>query len=235
MKRIPSVLVIAIVLLLWALSHFYNKAIEAKSTLQGLQQQIVSLEQENRHLKMQIRACGSKCDALEAQGNLSEAKQRELTTAQETYARLSQEMKKDIDQGKVQISRLSDQLSLTLVEQILFPSGGARLTPEGIRLLGEVAERLKETPNKIIRVIGHTDHLPPTMRLQSKFADNWALSSARAIHVVRILEQRGIDAKRLQAVGMGASCPVDDNTSPQGRSKNRRIELVLANPEASEK
>jgi chemotaxis protein MotB len=266
MKRITNLLGIIIVLLLWALFHFYNKAMEADNLPQTLQLQVTTLEQENSRLKDQVQACSDKSGAMEtiskaqaeivqltqrmaglekerdslkkelkdAVSNLSEAKQKELADAQATHAKLTEEMKKDIDQGRVQISRLSDQLSLTLVDQILFPSGGVRLSAEGTKLLQELADRLKENPSKIIRVIGHTDDLPPSGHLQSKFADNWALSSARAVNVVRYLEQRGIEARHMQAVGLGASRPLNDNSTEQGRSKNRRIEIVLANPEASE-
>ena len=87
---------------------------------------------------------------------------------------------------------------------------------------------LKNTQNKIIRVEGHTDNVPITRRLQKQFPTNWELSTARAVNVVRFLQEKvGIEAERIQIIGMSEYHPVASNETPDGRSQNRRIEIAL--------
>ena len=115
-----------------------------------------------------------------------------------------------------------------MVDKILFPSGEASITTAGLRILQRVGAVLKTTEGKIIRVEGHTDNVAISDKLKSTFATNWELSTARATNVVRFLQDSvGIDATRLQAVGLSQYHPVAPNTTVQGRSQNRRIEIAL--------
>ena len=95
-------------------------------------------------------------------------------------------------------------------------------------MLGRVGNVLKNASNKIIRVEGHTDDVPINPRLQQQFPTNWELSAARAVHVVRFLqEQVGIAPERLQAIGLSEYQPMASNKTISGRSRNRRIEITL--------
>ena len=158
----------------------------------------------------------------------SRVKEAELSQMRSTYDELVNSMKDEIAQGQVQITRLADRLSVTMVDKILFPSGEAGITPAGLRVLHRVGDVLKTTEGKIIRVEGHTDNEAIGDKLKSTFPTNWELSTTRATNVVRFLQDSvGIEPARLQAVGLAEYHPVATNETTQGRSQNRRIEIAL--------
>ena len=158
----------------------------------------------------------------------SRQKEAEIGQLRNTYDQLVQDMQAEIAQGQIQITRLADRLSVSMVDRILFPSGEADITPAGIRILQRVGNVLKTTEGKIIRVEGHTDNVAISERLKGTFPTNWELSTTRASNVVRFLQDSvGIDPARLQAVGLSEYHPVASNATVKGRSQNRRIEIGL--------
>ena len=158
----------------------------------------------------------------------SRQKEAEISQLRNTYDQLVQDMQSEIAQGQIQITRLADRLSVSMVDRILFPSGEADITPAGIRILQRVGNVLKTTEGKIIRVEGHTDNVAISDRLKGTFATNWELSTTRASNVVRFLQDTvGIDPARLQAVGLSEYHPIASNATVKGRSQNRRIEIAL--------
>ncbi len=166
---------------------------------------------------------------LEARvAEVSQEKEDEIDRLKGTYETLMADMKEEIEQGQIKITQLADRLSVSMVDKILFPSGEAEITPEGLEILNRVGKVLKNTEGKIIRVEGHTDNVPIHPNLQKKFPTNWELSTARATNVVRFLQDKvGIKGTRLQVIGMSEYSPVADNKTPEGRSQNRRIEVTL--------
>ena len=95
-------------------------------------------------------------------------------------------------------------------------------------MLEQVASVLVAYPKRQIHVIGHTDDVPISASLRTRFATNWELSTARATSAVRYLsEKAGVDVRRLAAVGYGEFHPVADNSTAEGRARNRRIALVV--------
>jgi len=160
--------------------------------------------------------------------DISRESQDEIARVAATYDQMVKEMKDEMDQGEIKIRHLSDRLSVTMVDRILFPSGGSKITPEGMLILTRIGEILKNVQGKIIRIEGHTDNVRITPRLQKKFPTNWELSTTRATNVVRFLQdQVGIEGARLRAVGMSEYQPVASNATSEGRSQNRRIEIYL--------
>jgi chemotaxis protein MotB len=159
---------------------------------------------------------------------LSRQKETEIAALRSTYDQLVSGMQSEIAQGQIQITRLADRLSVSMVDRILFPSGEASITPAGFRVLQRVGNVLKKTEGKIIRVEGHTDSVAISERLKGTFPTNWELSTARASNVVRFLQDSvGIDPTRLQAVGLSEYHPIASNATVKGRSQNRRIEIAL--------
>jgi chemotaxis protein MotB len=137
-------------------------------------------------------------------------------------------MKEEIEQGQIKITQLTDRLSVAMVDKILFPSGEAKITPDGKEILTRIGDILKSTRDKVIRVEGHTDNVRIAPRLQQKFPTNWELSTARATNVVRFFQDKvGIEGVRLLAVGMSEYHPRASNETRDGRSQNRRIEIAL--------
>ncbi|MES2630229.1 MAG: OmpA family protein [Bacteroidota bacterium] len=115
---------------------------------------------------------------------------------------------------------------VSLQEKLLFKSGSAVVDPKGKDALGTLAKVLNNTPNINVMIEGHTDSIPIKTTM---FPDNWALSTARATSIVRILSKDyGVDAHRLVASGKGEFYPVKSNSSPDGRAGNRRTEIILS-------
>jgi outer membrane protein OmpA-like peptidoglycan-associated protein len=102
---------------------------------------------------------------------------------------------------------------------INFDFAKATIKPDSIPTLDEVAKMMSDNADLKLSVEGHTDNV-------GKAKANRALSEERAKSVVAALVKRGVDAKRLQAVGHGHTKPIADNTTEEGRAKNRRVELV---------
>jgi chemotaxis protein MotB len=160
--------------------------------------------------------------------SIANEKKKEIAQLKGTYNEFAAHLKKEIEQGQIKIIQLSDRLSVIMVDKILFPSGEAEITPEGLIVLERIGDVLKNTQNKTIRVEGHTDNVQINKRLKKKYSTNWELSTARATNVVRFLQEKiGIDAKFLQPIGMSEYHPVASNETPDGRSQNRRIEIAL--------
>jgi chemotaxis protein MotB len=197
------------------------------------QQELKKLGREKADLEFRVQSLDARVSELSKQleeeiAKVSKAKEEEikrLTTAQEE---LVKELQQEIENKEIQITQLADRLSVSMVDKILFPSGEADITPAGLKVLERVGNIIKNVQDKIIRVEGHTDNVPIALRLQKQFPTNWELSTARATNVVRFLQDKvGMDPARLQAVGLSEYHPVASNETPQGRSKNRRIEIAL--------
>ncbi len=110
-----------------------------------------------------------------------------------------------------------------LTDKLLFDSAQATVKPPGGELLGSIA-RLLQTDSHTISVEGHTDDLPIS---NARYPSNWELSTARASSVVRTLAHAGVLQRRFEAAGYAALHPIDSNTTAPGRTRNRRVEIVL--------
>jgi chemotaxis protein MotB len=115
--------------------------------------------------------------------------------------------------------------------EVLFPSGSADLTPQGLaqisqlsKTLLEIAKTIPSNINWLLRVDGHTDRVPIST---AQFPSNWELSTARATSVVKQLIADGIPPDRLAAAGFGEYQPLDPANTPEAFARNRRIELKL--------
>jgi chemotaxis protein MotB len=111
-----------------------------------------------------------------------------------------------------------------LTDRVLFDSGAADLKPQALPVLAQVAGLLRSRSTQPIMVEGHTDPVPIH---GSVFPTNWELSTARASRVVRSLIAGGVPAGRLSAAGYAALHPIATNATTAGRSRNRRVEIVL--------
>jgi chemotaxis protein MotB len=119
---------------------------------------------------------------------------------------------------------IKGRLYLRIPDSVLFNKGSATLKPEQIRALKKLAQMLALMPGKI-RVQGHTNVNPDLS--DSKFSDPWTMSLARAASVLHVLEGEGVDPARLSLAGYGPSRPVSTEATPFGRSKNRRVEIMI--------
>ena len=154
--------------------------------------------------------------------------QREKEEAAKSKSTLEQEMRAALQSKDVTISELQGKLEVNILDRVLFDSGQATLKPEGQTVLAGLAKVLEQYPNRQLHVVGHTDNVPIHGTLAQKYPTNWELSAARATAAVRFLvEQAGVDPRRLGAVGYGEFHPVADNSTEEGRAQNRRITIVI--------
>jgi len=134
-------------------------------------------------------------------------------------------LKQEIGQGLVDVQREEDRVIVTVGSGGAFRSGSATLTPQAIAIMDQIAQ-VNAKGSSRINVSGHTDDVP--LVFGSQYRDNWDLAAARSASVVQALESTGkIKSGRMQAISFGESKPVADNKTPQGRSKNRRIEIEI--------
>ena len=159
-----------------------------------------------------------------------EMRDNEVDHLSKITEQLALKLQQQIDNNEVEIRGNDEWIEVNIKASVLYPSGSASLSPDARGVLTKVSDILKGKPNPI-HVEGYTDNVPIETR---QFPSNWELSAARAASVVRYFEQLGINPAQLAAVGYGEHHPVADNDTEEGRSRNRRIALVIskAEPEA---
>jgi len=131
----------------------------------------------------------------------------------------------------------SSRLKLGDVANLLrYESGETAIRPDGYKILDQLSEYLQSSgDNRMIRVEGHSDNREIGPSLKSRYPSNWELSKARANGVARYLvEKGGVDSSRLSSMGYGDSRPAATNATEEGRTGNRRVEIVLYAPESAE-
>jgi chemotaxis protein MotB len=132
-----------------------------------------------------------------------------------------------------QISKMQQEQKWVVAGDMLFPEGGYQLSANGKQALNQYVPRLQNLQNAKVVVYGYTDNLPVGAPLQrAGIANNIDLSSRRADNVVAYLESQGVNPSVISAKGFGDTHPVTSNDTPDGRAKNRRIEIVLEGPGA---
>ena len=136
---------------------------------------------------------------------------------------LTQKLAPLVQQGQVRVSQTSRGISIEINASILFAPAEARLNAQAVLAIQSVAEVLKPYPNAI-EIGGFTDNQTIST---AEFPSNWELSAARASRVVRRLADLGINESRMRAIGYAANQPVTDNTTVQGRLRNRRVEIEI--------
>lgn len=207
--------VVIVLLLLWATAVGKQRALESlRSKLDEANANLANANDENQKDKDEISAL---------QSQVADLQKDKDETAQASKA-LEDEMRSNLQSQDVTISNLQGKLTVSILDRVLFDSGEAILKPDGESVLRKVAAILAEHPELKIHIIGHTDNVP----VHNRFASNWELSTARALAAVHFLtEQAGVDPRRVGVVGYGEYRPIADNSTPEGRAKNRRIAIVI--------
>ncbi|WP_415183395.1 peptidoglycan -binding protein [Phaeovulum sp.] len=192
--------------------------------------------------KVQVESLGTQLNAALAQVASEQRRRAELEEAAKLRA---QEEARELTRYRSEFfGRLSAILAgregvrvvgdrFVFSSEVLFQPGSANLSPEGRAQIADVVAMLRDVSDKIppeidwiLRVDGHTDDVP--LSGQGAFADNWELSQARALSVVRyMIDDLGFAPSRLAATGFGEFRPVAAGDTPEARAQNRRIELKL--------
>lgn len=131
---------------------------------------------------------------------------------------------------EVEISFTAQYVKLTMNGGLLFDSGSAQLKEEAQQIIDKVGLILERYGDGTIEIEGHTDNVPIN---SAQFPSNEELSSARALSVFYyLLENSSLDPVGIKHAGMGERVPIADNGTPEGRSRNRRVEILIYNPSA---
>ena len=148
----------------------------------------------------------------------------------EIVSRINPLLKGEIADVKI-VETGHGSIMISLPESILFQSGEARVRSEALPFLKALSEVLLEM-GRHIRILGHTDNVPIRT---AQFPSNWELSAVRAVMVVRIFsELYEVPITHLSATGFADSKPVATNDTPEGRTKNRRVEIIILENHANE-
>ncbi len=220
-----------------------------RGQLGALQELLDASAAKDADAKVQIEALGSQLNSALARVAAEEKRRAALEEAErirlEAEAKSLKEQTKELARYRSEFfGRLSEVLAgregvrvvgdrFVFSSEVLFEPGSATLSPEGKSQIAGVAQILQEVAavippgiDWIIRVDGHTDNVP--LSGQGAFRDNWELSQARALSVVRYMQtDLGFPPERMAATGFGEYRPVAAGDSPEARAQNRRIELKL--------
>jgi chemotaxis protein MotB len=215
--------------------------------------QVATLQSEVGQLKQQIGDLNKKVSDLNNQAGMlssdAASKQSQLNMSKEELANqqkrlaelqaLMNQQKKAIEEirrkmtealvgfnsNELSVSIKNGKVYVSLQENLLFPSGSAVVNPKGKQALGKLAEVLNNNPDITVDIEGHTDTVP----IRGRYQDNWALSTARATSIVRILTtDYQVDPVRVVASGHSSYDPVQTNSTADGRALNRRTEIILS-------
>ena len=208
---------------------------EAMAKVELLNQQLLAL-------RRQIAALNEALEASERKDSVAQDRIKDLGTRLNTaLARQVQELQRyrsdffgrlrELLRERRDIRVVGDRF--VFQSEVLFPSGQATMTVEGLQAIDQLADAIIELERSIpaeidwaLQVDGHTDARPIS---SPQFPSNWELSTARAISVVRYLVSRGVSARRLVAAGYGEFQPLEQGTADEVLRRNRRIELKLTN------
>jgi chemotaxis protein MotB len=197
----------------------------SRRQVEMLQGQLDLTMTENEKLKNSNRALQSKLDDLLAETAGLRERLAGAEDEAEEARRKAADLQKNLSKYGFKVSRRGGEIVVTLPQKILFRPGSASIRREAGRGLMAVAEALKaEFPKEIVRVEGHTDTDPIKT---SGWEDNWHLSSARARAVLRVLLKEGIEPERMYFAGFSFYKPVADPDTKTGKTKNRRVEVVI--------
>lgn len=167
-----------------------------------------------------------------------ERKIKQLTTQVEELElaknMLEDKLGREIQDKQVLLESTSRGLIITMTNDVLFDSGKAKLKKSAQVVLKKIASVLKEAvPDRSVGVEGHTDNMPIK---HSGWKSNWELSVARATSVLHYLvDECGVEPYRLAAIGYGEYRPIESNDTKEGRSRNRRVEIIILPRDISRK
>ncbi len=213
------------------LTEEQKQTVEQKAAAIRLTTEVAGLKDELARLGSLLDAADAKAKQQQAQiVDLGQKLNRALASKVEELARYRSEFFGKLREalaGQRDVQIVGDRF--VFQSEVLFPSGSAQLQPGGEKQLASVAQRLVEIASKIpkdinwvLQVDGHTDNKPIK---SPQFPSNWELSTARAIAVVKFLNEQGIANENLVAAGYGEYQPLSSTDT----ARNRRIELKLTN------
>lgn len=187
----------------------------------------VSRAQQTVKAQTEVRVELENEQAAETELATSAPKAPAKLDAQQTQqvAQMLETLKSQLVSGKVSIERRDDLVALVISEEDIFDSGSAVISKAAVNALKEVRDVILSSSGTVV-IAGHTDNVPITG--SGLFATNWDLSSSRAAAVAHAMtELLGVPAERVEVEAHADTRPIADNTTEEGRRKNRRVEILM--------
>ncbi|NMM50257.1 OmpA family protein [Marinigracilibium pacificum] len=201
------------------ISSFESSLSQKERSLLQKESQLDSALRENRNLNEDLNSRAEKINELEAMI-------AEKNAAVEKIRNIVSNALLNFEKSDLTVSIQNGKVYVSLSEQLLFKSGSKDIDPKGIEAIKQLANVLKSQSDINIMVEGHTDNVPISSKGRY-MNDNWDLSVMRATEVVRALISNGVDPTLIIASGRGEHHPISENNSKEGKSKNRRTEIIL--------
>ena len=204
-----------------------------------------TLENKQKQTELQLGSAQSRITELNGKLGIADTQRtqledsvNEMKTAmdqmrkrrQETEKRLAEfkeltsKFSKLVNAGKLSVKMVNGRMTVALSTDILFSSGSAKLSAEGIKAVKEVSSLLKSLEGRKYQIEGHTDNIPMKSDV---YPSNWELASARALSVVKTMIDAGLPADQISGATYADTQPVADNSTPEGKKLNRRISIVI--------
>ena len=162
------------------------------------------------------------------QGQYNQLQQASAAQAAQSATEMAA-LKKEIDAGKVHVSRLQNAIKYTVNSDLLFRSGSWEMSPQGQEVIAKLVPQLAPFQQSKLVVHGYTDNAPIGQALQRQgITSNEVLSQKRAEAVMAYLTAHGVKPDMISARGLGEGDPIASNKTAQGRAQNRRVEVTLA-------
>ena len=190
---------------------------QLKERLEKLGQNVDKLSTERGQLQAGLTDAKARLEELRKQKAAAEARLQ-------IFRNLVDKLRAMIDAGQLKVITREGRMLIALPDDVLFDSGKAEVKPQGQEALAKVAQVLSTIADRRFLVAGHTDNVPIR---SGRYRSNWDLSAARAIEVTLFLVAKGMKPQALAAAGFGEFDPIAQNDTPEHRTQNRRIEIVL--------
>ncbi len=216
-----------------ALQSARNDSAQLANKVSTLESTVAQLKTEVGNLNAKVSEYSAEAANKSSQLNQSREQLLQLQALMDQQKKAIEDIRKKMTEALVgftsnelTVSIKNGKVYVSLQESLLFPSGSATVNPKGVQALGKLAAVLNMNPEINVETDGHTDSIPIR---SSIYPDNWALSTARAVSIVRVLiKNYQVDPVRLVASGQSQYDPVDTNSTPEGRAQNRRTEIILS-------
>ncbi|MEP6845688.1 MAG: OmpA family protein [Panacibacter sp.] len=212
-------------------SDLQNQVSDLQQKIADNQKLIADLKSQNDQLSSTVSGTKTQLTKSEQELENQQKKLQQLQDLLDQQKRKSDELKKKMTDAlsgfsasDLTVTQKNGKVYVSLSENLLFPSGSAAVNAQGKEALGKLAGVLNANPDINVNIEGHTESIP----IRKAYEDNWALSTARATSIVRILvKDYEVDPVRVIASGHSQFDPVESNSTSEGRARNRRTEIIL--------
>jgi len=206
----------------------YDEAVaemeKMRASLGNTQGELSTSQSENDKMRKSLGSTQAKLTASQAEIATLSKIEAETKRRNEIYGQFVNRLQSMIDGGKLTVNIDAGRIVINLPNNVLFKTGSANLNPEGQEALTQIGGVLKQFSDRRFQIEGHSDNVPIK---SSRFPSNWELSTTRALSVVHLLTEMGVNPENISAAGFGEFRPRADNETEDGRKLNRRIEIVM--------